>query len=308
MRQIVNITSLFVVIFLLAGCSSNRSSLSPVSSQTHLVGEIPKSYTVRTGDSLYMIAMEFDLDYLDLARWNGINSPYRIHKGETLRLHSSSSPSSRPVSVNADYYIVRSGDTLSVIAEKLNIKMANLASWNSLKSPYQIHVGQKLRLKPAASSRKPSRTVAKSKPKQKTGSQVKSVRRSSGGTTNLERPSAGKILKRYSKERGITGVEFGGRQGDPIVSAGDGRVVYSGTGLVRYGKLLIIKHDNNLLTAYAHNSQLQVREGDLVKVGQQIAKMGKSGTDRVKLHFEVRKNGKPVDPMRYLSRLSGSGR
>jgi len=100
----------------------------------------------------------------------------------------------------------------------------------------------------------------------------------------------------------MTGVEFKGRKGDPVRAAADGKVVYSGTGLVRYGKLLIIKHENNLLTAYAHNSQLQVSEGDVVKTGQQIAKMGRSGTDRVKLHFEVRKGGKPVDPMRYLSR------
>lgn len=307
LKRFTHIIFLFIVISLLAGCSSSRSSLSPVSSQTHLVGEIPESYTVRTGDSLYMIAMEFDLDYLDLARWNGISSPYRIHKGQRLRLHSNSSTPSRPQPVTGDYYIVRSGDTLSGIAEKLKIQMASLAEWNRLKSPYQIHVGQKLRLRSSPSSRQASRSKAEPKAKSKPGKRVAKGGRSSGGTSSLGRPSSGKILKRYSREKGVTGVEFGGRQGDPIVAAGDGKVVYSGTGLVRYGKLLIIKHDNNLLTAYAHNSQLQVREGDVVKIGQQIATMGRSGTDRVKLHFEVRKNGKPVDPMRYLSRLSGTG-
>ncbi|MBC8519236.1 MAG: LysM peptidoglycan-binding domain-containing protein [Gammaproteobacteria bacterium] len=305
MRQIVAIIPLFVVVSLLVGCSSSRPSLSPVSNQTHLIGEIQESYTVRTGDSLYMIAMEFDLDYLDLARWNGISSPYRIHKGQKLRLHPNSSQSSKPQPVTGDYYIVRPGDTLSVIAERLNIKMANLARWNSLKSPYQIHVGQKLRLRSALSAGQI--TGVKPKPISKSSKRITAVSRSSAATS-MGRPSSGKIIKRYSKERGVTGVEFGGREGDPIVAAGDGKVVYSGTGLVRYGKLLIIKHDNNLLTAYAHNSQLQVREGDVVKIGQQIAAMGKSGTDRVKLHFEVRKNGKPVDPMRYLAKLSGSGR
>lgn len=264
-----------------------------------------------------MIAMEFDLDYLDLARWNGIPSPYTIHRGQNLRLHpSQTSSTTNRAATGGKYYIVQSGDTLSVVAEKLGLRMGDLARWNRLKSPYRIHVGQKLRLSPQtlslqASSGAESKTQPKLKPKLKlkqsrVNSSGKVAKRSSArGSTGFTNPSSGKIVQRYSKQRGITGVEFSGKRGDPILAAGDGKVVYSGTGLVRYGKLLIIKHDNNLLTAYAHNSQLQVGEGDLVKIGQQIAKMGSSGTDRVKLHFEVRKRGKPVDPMNYLSAISG---
>ncbi len=300
---------LLLVPLLLAGCSSNRPSLSPVSNQTHIAGEIPDSYTVRTGDSLYMIAMEFDLDYLDLARWNGITAPYTIHRGERLRLK----PGKRAVTSQraaGGYYIVQSGDSLSGIAEKLNLPMRDLASWNGLRSPYTIHVGQKLSVTPSSGAGK----VVTKKVVQNSQKGVTAPKRAPASTrakpsakratsSTMRWPSSGRIAKHFSSKRGMTGVEFGGRQGDPVVAAGDGRVVYSGTGLVRYGKLLIVKHDNNLLSAYAHNHQLQVREGDLVKAGQQIATMGSSGADRVKLHFEVRRNGKPVDPMRYLPRL-----
>lgn len=291
-----------LVVLLLTACTSQRPPLSPVANQTQLAGAIPDSYTVRTGDSLYMIAMEFNLDYRDLSAWNGISAPYLIYRGQELQLHPSAQNRQARVVPSGDYYIVRSGDTLSGIAVRFGVKLRQLAQWNQLSKPYQIHVGQKLRIRGGG-----TRQASTKEPKKSHVAQQRSQRRSSGGsnttkTSSLKWPSSGKVAKKYSKSRGMTGVEFHGRQGDPVRAAGDGKVVYSGSGLVRYGKLLIVKHDNNLLTAYAHNSQLQVAEGDLVKAGQQIAKMGSSGTDRVKLHFEVRKSGQPIDPMRFLSK------
>jgi lipoprotein NlpD len=96
------------------------------------------------------------------------------------------------------------------------------------------------------------------------------------------------------------GVDIGGQLGQPIVAAADGKIVYSGMGLPRYGKLIIIKHDNHFLSAYAHNQLLVSKEGNVVKGGQKIAEMGHSGTDQIKLHFEIRHNGQPVDPLDYL--------
>ncbi len=294
---------LLLLVPLLSGCGTTRSFVAPVDNLTGVAGEIPKTYTVRRGDSLYMIAMEFDLNYLDLGRWNGLKSPYTIHRGQVLQLHPPEArkrkmAKSRSVrGCHGDYYVVQRGDTLSEIAELCGVSHTSLAKWNRLKSPYTIHVKQRLRV-----SMPKGRTVAKNKhqKKQLNRSTTQTASRGSGGSARLQRPVKGKINQRFSKSRGVTGVEFSGKRGDPVRAAGDGKVVYSGTGLVRYGKLLIIKHDNNLLTAYAHNSALQVAEGDLVAAGQQIAKMGSSGTDRVKLHFEVRRGGKPVDPMRYL--------
>lgn len=308
-RAPLQLILLLLLIQLLSGCGISRTFVAPVDNLTRIAGEIPKTYTVRRGDSLYMIAMEFDLNYLDLGRWNGLKSPYTIHRGQVLRLYppkarkkrrvaksSSASTRTRSKGCRGDYYVVRRGDTLSEVAEICGVSRKSLAKWNRLNSPYTIHVKQKLRLKGQK-----GRAVAKNKPQQKRVSRSTTRTSSkSGGSTRLQRPVKGKISQRFSKAKGVTGVEFSGKRGDPVRAAGDGKVVYSGTGLVRYGKLLIIKHDNNILTAYAHNSALQVAEGDVVKAGQQIARMGSSGTDRVKLHFEVRRGGKPVDPMRYL--------
>jgi lipoprotein NlpD len=114
-------------------------------------------------------------------------------------------------------------------------------------------------------------------------------------------PTRGRLLRSYqSSGRGKRGIDIGGHEGQPVKAAANGKVVYAGSGLVGYGRLIIIKHNENLLSAYGHNSTLLVSEGDQVRAGQQIAKMGSSGTNRTGLYFEVRQNGKPVNPLRYL--------
>jgi lipoprotein NlpD len=116
-------------------------------------------------------------------------------------------------------------------------------------------------------------------------------------------PVAGVILSSFQGNNGLNkGIDLGGKLGEPVLAAASGQVVYSGSGLRGYGKLLIIKHNETFLSAYAHNDRLLVKEGDLVKVGQRIADMGSSGTDRVKLHFEIRRDGTPVDPLKFLPR------
>jgi len=119
-----------------------------------------------------------------------------------------------------------------------------------------------------------------------------------------EWPAKGKLLRGYSaNESGKKGITIGGRPGQPVKAAASGKVVYSGSGLVRYGKMIIIKHNETYLSAYAHNNKIFVREGTMVKSGQQIAEMGSTGTNQTILHFEIRKNGKPVNPLQFLPRL-----
>jgi lipoprotein NlpD len=116
-------------------------------------------------------------------------------------------------------------------------------------------------------------------------------------------PANGRLLQRYQpKGNGKKGINIGGRSGEPVRAAAAGKVVYSGSGLGGYGRLIIIKHNKDFLSAYAHNRKLIAREGQWVKQNQVIAQMGRSGTDRVQLHFEIRKRGRPVDPLRYLPR------
>ena len=116
-------------------------------------------------------------------------------------------------------------------------------------------------------------------------------------------PTNGRVITMYSANDPLRkGIDLEGRQGDPVKATGAGSVVYAGSGLAGYGQLIIIKHNDQFLSAYGHNSKLLVAEGDAVKKGQVIAEVGSSGTDKNKLHFEIRKSGKPVDPMLYLPR------
>lgn len=127
----------------------------------------------------------------------------------------------------------------------------------------------------------------------------KPVEKAAATETTWAWPSSGKVLAGFS-EGSNKGVDIAGKTGDPVLAAGDGKVVYAGTGLRGYGKLVIVKHDATFLSAYAHNSQILVKEGQSITRGQKIAEVGSSDSDQPKLHFEIRRQGKPVDPIQYL--------
>lgn len=219
--------------------------------------------------------------------------------------------------VPAGFYRVQPGDTLVGIATRYGTDWRSLAQWNQLADPNKLEIDQVLRVKPEASA-----TASGSQPVQsaaQTGVVVKPV--GSGapaaetapqqsmvkedaptapvGAIQLIWPADGPVVSRFDGN-GNKGVGIGGKLGAPVIAAGDGRVVYSGAGLRGYGNLVIIKHDDTYLTAYAHNQALLVKEDQVVKQGQRIAEMGNTESDQVKLHFEVRQLGKPVDPMQYL--------
>lgn len=227
----------------------------------------------------------------------------------------------QPPSKNLTTHHVARGETLYSIAWRYNLDYKKLALANNLDSRYTIYPGQELQLDtsavsvPAASPKHVSRTSrAVSRPPVKAPSPP--VRRSIKTTKsvtpkadpnpdftpkNWTWPTQGKIIATFSSENALhKGIDLVGDLGEPVVAAAVGTVVYSGDGLRGYGKLIIIKHSEKYLSAYAHNRRLMVTEGENVTMGQQIAEMGSTGTDRVKLHFEIRHDGQPVNPLSYL--------
>ena len=240
--------------------------------------------------------------------------------------HASVSTESRPAAAaplpgaenagKAGYFTVRPGDTLIRIALESGQNWKDIARWNNLDNPNVIEVGQVLRVVPpgaietaaprtlppasaasapvaaasAASAPRPTSSAAPGSAPVPAEEEVAWAWPTAGGTS---------VLAGFDEQKN-KGLDLGGKAGDPVLAAADGRVVYAGAGLRGYGNLIILKHNNTYLTAYAHNQSLLVKEDQSVRKGQKIAEMGSSDADRVKLHFEIRRQGKPVDPSRYL--------
>jgi lipoprotein NlpD len=203
------------------------------------------------------------------------------------------------------YHSVQKGDTLTRIALENGQSWRDLVTWNNLANAHLIEVGQVLRVVPPGASIETAGVVVQ--PIANTTEAVKpaaSPAASSPPAVNDEGlgliwPASGNVIGGFDEVKN-KGLDITGQAGDPILAAADGQVVYSGAGLRGYGNLIILKHNNTFLTAYAHNQTLLVKEDQRVRKGQKIAEMGKTDSDKVKLHFEVRRQGKPVDPAKYL--------
>ncbi|GAA5315606.1 MAG: peptidoglycan DD-metalloendopeptidase family protein [Candidatus Pelagadaptatus aseana] len=221
-----------------------------------------------------------------------------------------------PPSQKLNQHVVARGETLFSIAWRYGHDYKTLARNNGIAKPYTIYPGQLIRLsgKAKSSQVKPVSKKVVSKPakapvnRSKTttsNARSKSQILASSGSVKWRWPAKGKLLATFSSQNALNkGVDIAGNLGEPVVAAGAGVVVYAGSGLRGYGNLLIIKHSETFLSAYAHNRRLLVKEGQAVKAGQKIAEIGSSGTDRNKLHFEIRKEGKPVNPLWYLPKRS----
>ncbi|MGY0797968.1 peptidoglycan DD-metalloendopeptidase family protein [Lysobacter sp. A286] len=200
--------------------------------------------------------------------------------------------------------VVQRGDTLYRIATENGIAMRDLAAWNGIPAPYTIYPGQRLVLYPkagvAGSTTRPTSTT-KPKPVAAAPAPSKPAKPPLNSGVAWRWPVDGPLLNRFSAgDPTKQGVDIGGTAGAPVRAAGDGTVVYSGSGLVGYGELIIIKHNEQWLSAYGHNRNRMVKEGTKISAGQQIAELGRTGAARDMLHFEIRYNGKPVDPLLYL--------
>lgn len=275
----------FAALLVLAGCGSSplnhapvedRTGSSKASSSAPVVKPAPGFenagkpgyYTVKPGDTLIRIGLETGQSQKDIARWNALENPNKIEVGQVLRVVPPTG-----------------GDTASAVA---------------VAKPVANSTATSTPIAPASSSPAAPAAAAASAPKAAPAAAVVAPI-ASGSDEDLGWiwPAKGPVLAEFDEVKN-KGLDIGGAAGDAVLASAEGKVVYAGEGLRGYGKLIILKHNNTFLTAYAHNQTLLVKEDQSVKKGQKIAEMGNSDADRVKLHFEVRRQGKPVDPNKYL--------
>ncbi len=282
-----------VALLFLSSCSSAPHAPAPVETLDMRIAE-PQGpfqqdvYTVQAGDTLFAIAFYSGNDYRDIARYNGLSAPFVIQPGDKLRL--TAPPPRRNVANRASP----------------NNDVASRPVATKPPSPSVTPPAQKPRGRTSAISEQAAVDRAK---EQAYGESEKDVNRQQvrqqfpAGVERWVWPAEGRIIGRFDdSESGNKGVDIANTSGTPVVAAASGKVVYTGSALRGYGKLVIIKHTNTFLSAYAHNDRILVNEQQWVKAGEQIGTMGSSGTDKVMLHFEVRYRGQSLDPMRYLPR------
>jgi lipoprotein NlpD len=231
----------------------------------------PGYYTVKPGDTLIRIGLESGQSWKDIARWNNLENANLIEVGQVLRVVP-------PVAATTATAVASDTGVVTRPVASVTVAPASAAS-----TP-----------KPAASA-----PVAAPAPVATPATPAPAVAASGADDISFIWPSSGSLIAGFDEARN-KGFDIGGKAGDPVLAAADGRVVYAGAGLRGYGNLVILKHNNTYLTAYAHNQTLLVKEDQNVRRGQKIAEMGSTDADRVKLHFEIRRQGKPVDPARYL--------
>lgn len=263
------------------------------------------TYVVRPGDTLYSIALEQGVDYQDLARWNKLDDPTKISVGQTLFTAPPGERGSAVVTIGAAR---GSGQVesrplgTSAVAQQGGGNGSTKTGPKALRLPYSKE-NLALLTKADQTASLPTAQPASSAPQpapqpQPTPAPAAKPSASAGGVAFIW-PAKGKLVAGFS-ESSNKGVDIGGKIGDPVVAAAPGRVMYTGTGIRGYGKLIVIKHDDGFNSVYAHNSQILVKEGQTVKRGERIAILGDTDSDSPKLHFEIRKSGKPVDPLKYL--------
>lgn len=251
---------------------------------TRRAAEVPvprfslKRHTVQAGETLYSISFENGLNYTEVAEYNGLKDPTAISIGQQLELR-----------IPLDDGAVDDAPVVSVARPvpgeiKRQPKVGRfLYSEQALLKADQMQAG-----------RTASATGQTALPVNPVAGDI------AADALEWGMPTRGKLIAEFSRNANRKGVDFAGAQGQPVMASAAGKVVYAGSGLRGYGKLVIIKHNATYLSAYAHNQRILVKEGQSVRKGQQIAEMGSTDADRVKLHFEIRKQGKPVDPAQYL--------
>ncbi len=309
---------IFITLFstLLNGCTTVSPNYAPISTNHPDVtkDKTPspnqtKYHQVKKGETLYAISLLFSLDYRKLAQWNQLAPPYRLEIGQNIKVsepNTGSKPNSPVTGVDSPPKVHHTEIlTAKPPAQKIDRRKESLHETQIETTENKVIAQQKttnslniLTVQPPYNSR----TSNNSTEKNGISSQKKSIisiDNKSMLKLNFKWPIKGKVLKAFSKT-GNKGIDIDGAFGQDVSAAETGKVVYSGQGLMGYGQLLIIKHNDVYLSAYANNSQLLVAEGYSVEKGQLIAKVGQAGSNKTSLHFEIRKDGKPVNPLNFL--------
>jgi lipoprotein NlpD len=267
-----------------SGALGTQAGQQPAQPPVPLGPPPPGYYRVKPGDTLYRIALENGQNYRDIAAWNNLTNPNQIEVDQLLRV---APPGTNPTAATP-------GVATAPIAGGA-VQSAPIAG--SSAAPAAAGVAQPpIYGANGPTSNAPGATATTIPPQPPAAT---SDAAAGAGAVSFAWPVRGPLLNTFDDSKN-KGLNIGGSLGEPVKASADGRVVYAGNGLRGYGNLIIIKHDATYLTAYAHNSALMVKEGDAVTKGQKIAEMGNSDSDRVMLHFEVRRQGKPVDPLKYL--------
>ncbi len=260
-----------------------RSSVAPPA--------VVETYRVLKGDTLFGIAFRHGVDYRDLASWNGISAPYKIYVGRELKM----GPAGSAMPASSTAAVSPPPSTKPLTNSRPDIPPPPPSSSGSASS---------ISATPAASTATAAASANSSPQPASTSSPVSATAPKESATSGglaWRWPSKGAMISGYvAGDQTRQGIDIAGKAGDPVTAAADGNVVYSGNGLVGYGELIIIKHNDTFLSAYGHNRKRLVEEGQRVTAGQQIAEMGSSSASRDMLHFEIRKNGKPINPLDYL--------
>ncbi len=261
--KIVFAATLVASSILAVGCASQPTV------KNSRVFYVPEFYTVQSGDSLSKIAAKYGLNYMDIARLNHIEAIDKIHVNQSLRLRSSD----------------KSAQRLVATARTAPLEQSAAIKQQSMALPITANTATVV-AKPNTST---TSTVVPTVIHPTMNSQLKWVV-----------PSQGMVIAKFAPEQNRKGVFFGGKVGDPVYAATTGEVVYADDGLKEYGKLILLRHSNGYVTAYAHNQQLLVKVGDKVNTGQKIAEMGSTGASGPMLQFQIRQDGKPIDPLTVL--------
>ncbi len=316
LQRVPGVIAVVLALLLASGCGSTRRQ-APVVDRTTAVAKPaakpsspaartpdsrPDYYTVRKGDTLYTIALDYGLDYKELADWNSISNVNVIYVGQQLRLKApaptvvaapfKSAPpvESKPVG-SAPPVESKPVGSAPPVATRDGVKSQPKA----VKLPYSDQALAQL----SGAQVKPVETVVVAK------AEPRPAEKPAAGDEDEDHvdwgwPAGGKLLSAFNESTNLKGIGIAGKPGQPVSASAPGKVLYSGEGIRGYGKLVIIKHNKAYLSVYAHNSQLLVKEGQSVVKGQRIAEMGDTDSQQVKLHFEIRRFGKPVDPIKLL--------
>ncbi|HTQ01820.1 MAG TPA: peptidoglycan DD-metalloendopeptidase family protein [Casimicrobiaceae bacterium] len=289
------------------------SAAAPAASAPEASGP---TYTVKRGDTLYQIALDAGLDYRELAAWNSIENVNIIRVGQVLRLTApGSEPAASPSGVTTAPLrtapaVVEAKPGAPAPATATPAPIArNTENYKSQPKAFKEPYSEQAMRDAVHVAAPPPEQVAMAAPTPSQPPKVDAQAARPGAADGVGDdddkldwvwPAKGKVIGSFSETANLKGIDIGGTAGQPIFASASGTVVYAGTGLRGYGKLIIVKHNKTYLSAYAHNRDILVKEGEKVTKGQKIAEMGNTDTTEVKLHFEIRRLGKPMDPTRYL--------